>query len=135
MPAMHGSCRCGKVTFSANVEPVFIGVCHCTNCQKETGSAFSVAIGLPSPELTVIGATKTYTATADSGKQTRKQFCPECGSGVAHEADAFPGVIMIGAGSLDDPSWVKPAVEIYCDSAQPWVSLQGGMQRFPKMPG
>jgi hypothetical protein len=42
---------------------------------------------------------------------------------------------IIKAGTLDDVSWLKPTMEIFCDSAQPWVGLQGGMQRFPKMPG
>jgi hypothetical protein len=47
----------------------------------------------------------------------------------------MPGVMMIAAGTLDDPSWVKPAMQIYCDSAQPWVALGGEMQSFAKMPG
>ena len=46
----------------------------------------------------------------------------------------MPGVVMIAVGSLDDPSWVTPAMQIYCDSAQPWVQLGGGLQSFPKMP-
>jgi hypothetical protein len=46
----------------------------------------------------------------------------------------MPNVTMIMAGTLDDPSWVKPESEIFCDSAQPWVSLGGERQRFPKMP-
>jgi hypothetical protein len=51
------------------------------------------------------------------------------------EAEAMPGVIMVQVGTLDDTSWVKPAMQIYCDSAQPWVQLGGEMQRFAKMPG
>ncbi len=42
---------------------------------------------------------------------------------------------MLNVGTLDDPGWVKPGMQIYCDSAQPWVQLGGDMQRFPKMPG
>jgi hypothetical protein len=51
------------------------------------------------------------------------------------EAEAMPGVIMVQVGTLDDTSWVKPAMQIYCDSAQPWVQLCGEMQHFAKMPG
>ncbi len=49
-------------------------------------------------------------------------------------AELMPDAVMLPAGTLDDPSWVKPAMEIFCDSAQPWVSLAGERQRFPKMP-
>jgi hypothetical protein len=45
------------------------------------------------------------------------------------------GVVMVAAGTLDDASWVKPAMQIFCDSAQPWVSLGGDIKAFPKMPG
>jgi hypothetical protein len=47
----------------------------------------------------------------------------------------MPDVVMIGAGTLDDASWVKPGMQIYCSSAQPWVELGGGIQSFAKMPG
>ncbi len=46
----------------------------------------------------------------------------------------MPDVVMIPAGTLDDTSWVKPTMQIYCASAQPWVKLEGDMQRFPGMP-
>ena len=46
----------------------------------------------------------------------------------------MPDVVMIPAGTLDDPSWVKPTMQIYCDSAQPWVKLEGDMRRFAGMP-
>jgi hypothetical protein len=66
---------------------------------------------------------------------THRSFCPACGSPISESADVMPDVAMIGAGTLDDASWVKPAMQIYCASAQPWVALQGDMQRFDKMPG
>lgn len=135
MPQIAGGCLCGKVRYSATGEPVFVGVCHCTDCQKFTGSAFSVVIGVAKPALKLEGRFARYSKTAESGKSIHRTFCPECGSSIADEADALPDVVMLGSGTLDDPSWVKPGVQIYCDSAQPWVHLEGEMQRFPKMPG
>jgi len=135
MAEVKGSCRCGKVTYSANADPVFTGVCHCRSCQKVTGSAFAAVVAFPSAAVSVNGTLKTFDATGDSGKATHLRFCPECGSPVAEEADIMPGVTMIPIGTLDDTSWVKPAMQIYCDSAQPWVDLGGEMQKFPKMPG
>ncbi len=135
MPAITGSCACGRVTYTINADPVFAGVCHCTTCQKRTGSAFGVVIGLPTAAVTISGPTKTFDGIADSGKATHRTFCPECGSPIAWAVDVMPDMVMISVGTLDDPSWVKPAMQIYCDSAQPWVSLGGEMQSFPGMPG
>ena len=135
MPEISGGCLCGKVRFVVNAEPGFVGVCHCRSCQRNSGSAFAVVLGFPAAAVTMQGELKTYTDTADSGKTLLRRFCPECGSSISSEAEVMPGMIMLKAGSMDDPSVVKPAMQIYCDSAQPWVSLGGELKSFPKMPG
>ncbi|MFL5266613.1 MAG: GFA family protein [Stellaceae bacterium] len=132
---IEGGCLCGKVRYSADAEPAFVGVCHCKNCQKATGTAFAIVVGLPKPTLNVQGTLKTFTGQGDSGKATYRRFCPDCGSGLIDEAEVVPDVTMILAGTLDDASWVTPTTEIFCDSAQPWVNLSGERQRFAKMPG
>jgi hypothetical protein len=132
---IEGGCLCGKVRYSAEAEPAFVGVCHCKNCQRVSGSAFGTVIALPTQAVNMQGTLKAYADRGDSGKILSRRFCPECGSSVIEEAEAMPGMSMILAGTLDDASWVKPAMEIYCDSAQPWVALGGERQRFPKMPG
>jgi len=135
MTRIQGSCLCGQVRYTADAEPSFVGVCHCADCQHFTGSAFSTVIAVPTAALKVIGTLKTFSKPGDSGKLIHRRFCPECGSGIVDEADALSGVAMLNAGTLDDPSWVKPQSEIYCDSAQPWVQLGGGLKRFAKIPG
>ena len=131
---IKGGCLCGKVRYSAEVDPAFIAVCHCKNCPKGIGSAFATIVALPQPALSVQGDTKTYNDRGDSGKSLYRRFCPGCGSSIMDEAEAMPGMVMILSGTLDDASWVKPTLEIFCDSAQPWVNLQGEQRRFPKMP-
>jgi hypothetical protein len=135
MAKIAGGCLCGKVRYSAEGEPVFVGVCHCADCQKFTGSAFGVVVAVRKPAFSLQGKVTTYSKTGDTGKSISRQFCPECGSSIADEADAMPGMVMIASGTLDDTSWVKPRSQIYCDSAQSWVKLGGEMQSFPKMPG
>jgi hypothetical protein len=132
---IEGGCLCGKVRYSGDAEPAFVGVCHCKNCQRETGTAFAVVVGVPKPALNVQGTLKTFDDPADSGRILHRRFCPECGSSLFDETDAMPYVTMVLAGTLDDASWVKPGMEIFCDSAQPWVQLSGDRKRFPKMPG
>ena len=134
MGHIEGGCLCGKVRYSADTEPVFVSVCHCTDCQHFTGSAFATIIGVRARALKVTGTLKTFTKLGDSGKPIHRRFCPECGSGIMDEADVLPGVAMVNAGSLDDRSWVKPQSELYCDSAQPWVRLGAELKRFAKAP-
>src|SRR6185369_8425113 len=58
---IEGGCLCGKVRYSADAEPAFVGLCHCRNCQKGTGTAFAVVVALPKPALNVQGTLKTFT--------------------------------------------------------------------------
>ena len=133
---MHikGGCLCGRVRYCVDVDPAFVGVCHCTDCQKFSGSAFSTVVGMPASALKLAGTLKTFTKPGASGKPTHRRFCPDCGAGIVDEADALPGVVMVNAGTMDDRGWVKPSSEIYCDSAPPWVHLGGEMKRFAKKP-
>jgi hypothetical protein len=135
MPQIAGGCLCGKVRYSASGDPVFVGVCHCTDCQKFTGSAFAIVVAVPKTALTVEGTLTAFRKTGDTGKGTERSFCPACGSSVTDSAEVMPDIVMLEAGTLDDPSWVTPAMQIFCDSAQPWVQLGGEMKTFPKMPG
>ena len=135
MVSITGGCLCGKVRYDADTDSILTCVCHCHNCQKASGSAFTIVVGVPQQTLNVQGELKTYEDRADSGRLNYKRFCPTCGSSVIDEADVAPGWVMLHVGTLDDPNWVKPTMQIYCDSAQPWVSLGGEWQRFAKMPG
>jgi hypothetical protein len=131
---IEGGCLCGKVRYSGEAEPIFVGVCHCSACQKGSGTAFNTVMAVPKAGISTSGKVQTYQGRGDSGKPTYRRFCPECGSPVAIEAELMPDAVMIPVGTLDDKSGVKPAMQIYCDSAQPWAMLEGGIQRFPKMP-
>jgi hypothetical protein len=135
MAKISGGCSCGTVRFSANADPTFVAVCHCHACQKASGSAFAMIVAFPASALTVSGDVTTYASIGESGKGKHYRFCPRCGSPVSSNVDIFPDMMMIRAGALDDPSWVRPTMEIQCNSKQPWVELGGGLQSFAKMPG
>jgi len=134
MPQMSGGCLCGQVRYTANAEPAFTGVCHCTDCQKESGGAFNIVVAVPSSAVSVQGPTKTFATKGLSGQPNVRTLCPNCGSTILSEPAALTGVSVIRAGTLDDTSWIKPQMEIFCDSKQPWVALGSGLQSFPKMP-
>ena len=117
-----GRCLCGGVTYSADAEPVVQAVCHCTDCQRQTGNPFSVIVGVPRAAFNVEGSTLASFATTaeDDGGETQRNFCSACGSPVFSIAAGAPEVAYIKAGSLDDASWLEPAVEVWTSSAQPW---------------
>lgn len=136
MTAIKGHCACGAVRYESTADaPAFTGICHCKTCQRRTGSAFSTVIAVSDASLSIEGVLKTHTSQGDSGKAVSYDFCPACGSQIAGRAELMPGMTMLNVGTLDDTSWVKPGMQIYCDAMQPWVSLEGEMRKFPGMPG
>jgi hypothetical protein len=135
MVDIKGKCRCGRVSYTSGADPVFVGLCHCRSCQRSTGSAYATVLAVPTASLTVTGATKRFDDTGDTGNATHREFCPECGSTMTQTADVMAGLTMVPVGTLDDPAAVKPAMQIFCDSALPWAVLGGDVQSCPKMPG
>jgi hypothetical protein len=135
MAHFSGGCLCGKVKYSADADPIFMGVCHCTDCQRGVGATFNAVVAVPEPALRVQGTPKVYVGHGDTGKAVSRRFCADCGASLFTTVEMMPGVAMLTTGTLDDASQFKPTMQIYCDSAQPWVKLGGEMQSFPKMPG
>ncbi len=134
MAEFKGGCACGAVRYEASAEPIFSGLCHCTSCQKLTGSAFLPVVAIPTATLKVTGTTTQFDSKGDSGMATHRNFCPVCGSTVFDSADMMADVTMITVGTLDNPDIVKPMMQIYCDSALSWSKVPD-LQGFPKMPG
>jgi hypothetical protein len=108
---------CGRVSYKAAGEPAFTAMCHCRSCQRYTGSAFEPIIAFRSQDVKVQGELKTFDEIADSGKAVHRRFCPNCGSGMVAEVEVMPGLTLVLAGSLDDPSIIEPSMEVFCSSA------------------
>jgi hypothetical protein len=111
-----------------------VSICHCKDCQKQTGSAFVEVVAVPDSEITVTGATNAFTANGDSGRSLTRRFCSKCGSTVVMNVEAMPGMTLIMGGTLDDSSWLRPRMALFCDSAQPWVLGSLEMTRHARMP-
>ncbi len=118
---------CGSVTVEFTGDPVATAVCHCSHCQRQSGSSFSVNLIMHSSQLTVNGALSTYEERGENGDDVYvyRRFCPTCGSSVVSELAKRDGIVAVKAGILDDKSAVKPTVEVWCVDRQPWVSLPG----------
>ena len=132
-----GRCLCGGVTYTADADPVVQAVCHCTDCQRQTGSPFSVFVGVPRAAFNVEGSTLASFATTgeDHGGDTERSFCSACGSPLFSVAAAASEVAYLKAGSLDDASWVQPVVEVWTSSAQPWTPTFETTAKLERGPG
>jgi hypothetical protein len=129
-----GHCLCGAVHYEYSADPAVIALCHCDDCQRQSGSSFSVNVGVPCEGMTVTGeALKTYvTVGTDSGQERERKFCGECGSPLFTVLAEMPELAFIKAGTLDDRSAVLPQLEVWCERAQPWVAESEERGRFPR---
>ncbi|ODM17315.1 hypothetical protein SI65_06990 [Aspergillus cristatus] len=100
---LSGSCMCGGIAYAAESEPLITALCHCIDCQKWTGSAFTSNLMVPRDSFRVTkGSPKHCDTTGDSGKNNRHFFCPDCGSSLYSQPDIMPDITTIKAGTLDN---------------------------------
>jgi hypothetical protein len=119
------ACRCGALTAVCEGDPVRVSVCHCLECQRRSGSAFSAQARFPAEQVRVEGASTTYWRTGDSGAHAAFRFCPTCGSTIAYESDALPGLTAVPLGAFADPGFPPPRYSVWEERKHPWVVILG----------
>jgi hypothetical protein len=135
MRKIEGRCLCGQVQYHADAEPMVVALCHCTHCQKQSGSAFSVNVGVPKGALVFTsGKTSVFEDVGGSGQPVYRHFCGACGSPIFSDVVSRPTLDWVKAGTLNDTSWVTPTLSLWCDSAQDWVAQPDGVTRFSQGP-
>ncbi|MEO9822868.1 MAG: GFA family protein [Paracoccaceae bacterium] len=129
-----GRCHCGAATlrFTGKSESTFF--CHCQDCQRTTGSPFSVELMVTRDGFASAGDLSTYTVSGDSGQGVHRRSCAKCGSGLFLECDADPDYVFVKAGALDDATLVEPEMHIFVSAKQPWVKIADGLPQFERMP-
>jgi hypothetical protein len=142
MPHAHGphatqpgSCQCGQVRFLAPRQPLALYVCHCTECRKQSASAFGISFKVPRRELTLLqGRTASWTRDTASGHRLECVFCVECGSRLWHQSSGSPDTLNIKGGALDEPVDLGSAIHIWTASQLPGVVIPAGALTFPGEP-
>jgi hypothetical protein len=133
---LHGSCHCGFITFEADADPGMVSLCHCTDCQSGTGTAFRTNIRVPGGNFRMLTGTPTIyiKTTADSGNPRAQAFCPKCGSPIysTTPGDATPASYMVRVGVLRERDQLVPKVQNWTRSALPWVSQISALRRNEK---
>ena len=122
-----GGCLCGTIRYRLTGPSLFESQCCCRDCQRATGTGHTTIVGVLKGQLAVAGTPKVYTSTGESGGTVSRHFCGTCG-GLLYTSGSLPGeVIMIQAGSLDDPGVVTPQNVIYAKDAVAWDVFAPGL--------
>jgi hypothetical protein len=133
---IEGGCHCGKITYQAEVDPDTAGICHCTDCQTFSGSAFRTVVQAPKSGFRILtGEPRIYVKTAESGNKRAQAFCADCGTHLYATAAVDPQVYGLRIGTARQRSQLPPQRQIWCQSAQPWAMQLQTLARFPKQPG
>lgn len=133
--AIHeGGCLCGAVRYRVTGTPARTNVCHCTFCQRRTGSAFGFMAYFNKADVEITrGELKSYDHHSDeSNRLLRIGFCPTCGTTVTMTVELMPGTCGIAGGTFDDPGWLRIERHVWLRSAHPWIVVPSGVDSFPQ---
>ncbi|RDW68512.1 hypothetical protein BP5796_09169 [Coleophoma crateriformis] len=133
---LTGHCLCKAVTYSIDMDkPLVVGYDHCDDCQRQSGSTYSLVAVVLKDKLTIKGPTKSWAGKGSSGQAVHRIFCSECGSPIAHDPDSAPPIIAIKAGTLDTEikKGLKPDTEIWTAGKLPFMteSLPNAFEHMP----
>ena len=132
---IDGACHCGAIKIEAEADPEKVQICHCTDCQTGTGSAFRVSIPVPGATFKMTGRPATYIkTTADSGKPRLQAFCPTCGSPIysTSPGEGQQASYMVRVGILRQRDVLTPQRQQWFRSARPWVTSLDALPKVEK---
>ena len=120
---IEGGCHCGKLTFSAEVDPEQVFICHCTDCQTLSGSAYRTVVPAIEGSFKMLtGNPQIYFKTTENGSKRQQAFCSDCGTPIYSAPESMDSSLyIIRAGSIKQRSQLKPKSQIWCRSMQSWV--------------
>jgi hypothetical protein len=132
---VDGKCHCGFITIEGEADPERVTVCHCTDCQTGTGSAFRNSVPVSGSTLKMTGQPAGYVkTTADSGKPRLQTFCPKCGTPI-YSTTVGEGVqpsYTVRVGILRQRDQLPPKRQQWMQSAQPWTATMGALPKHEK---
>jgi hypothetical protein len=127
-----GGCHCGAITYEAEIDPERVSICHCTDCQRLTGTAYRVSAPARREDFRLItGTPRAYQKRGDSGAVSTQFFCSGCGSPI-YRAGENGESIGIRLGSIDQRRALVPKRQIWCASALAWT---GNIEALPRFDG
>lgn len=129
---VEGGCQCGAVRYRLTASPLSVYNCHCKDCQRFSGAAWSMSMVVRDADFELLsGEVARYDRHADSGNVIAMNFCAHCHGWVWNDPPA-PGIKVVRAGTLDDLDWAEPVGNIWTDSKAAWVKIDPSLVNFPK---
>lgn len=130
---IDGGCHCGSITYEAEIDPNTVTICHCTDCQTLSGSAFRVVVRAMREGFKLLtGEPKLYVKTGESGRQRVQSFCRDCGTPIYSAAVTDPQAFSIRVGTVQQRAELPPKTQLWCRSALDWVKNTEPMTPFEK---
>lgn len=128
MEHLTGRCACGEVAYRLRREPLIVHCCHCTSCQRETGSAFAINVLIEAAEVELLqGALVPVVTPSESGRGQQIWRCPTCKVALWSNYGGTKDVVrFVRAGTLDQARSITPDIHIYTRSKVPWLTLPTG---------
>ncbi|MFI9388167.1 GFA family protein [Kutzneria sp. NPDC052558] len=126
-----GHCLCGAISYRLTAKPDAVVLCHCEECQRHSGSAFSVNVLVARDAVEITGTPRSHqTVGAENGHLRDRLFCGDCGTPIFTVMHERPEIIIVKAGTLDDRSGVNPVAEVWWRRAQDWIEPSPTRPRF-----
>src|SRR5262245_60208190 len=133
---IDGGCHCGNITYTAEINPEDVGICHCTDCQTLSGTAFRTSVRTAKETFHMAGGPpRIYVKTAESGAKRAQAFCPECGTPIYSAAVTEPQVFNIRLGTARQRTELRPQSQGWCRSARDWVNDLQSIKQYAKQRG
>lgn len=130
-----GRCLCGATQYRVSDEPIMVYACHCTDCQKRSGSSFGLSVWVNRAAIEVTkGLPEARTTTSEEGRVQHIRQCEQCYTRLWTEPPKRPAVGILRGGTLDDTSWLQPVAHIWTRSAQPWFVFPEGVKCYEVQP-
>lgn len=130
---IEGGCHCGAVSFTAEVDPARVMICHCADCQNQSGAPFRVVVAAAMGTLKLSGELKSYIRTAQSGNRRAMMFCPTCATPIYACAAEDATSVNIRVGCVKQRNELIPTKQIWLQSAVPWLhdleAIPGSVQQ------
>jgi hypothetical protein len=132
---VDGGCHCGYITYEAEINPDTVSICHCTDCQTLSGSAYRTNVRTVEGGFRLLtGQPRIYVKTAESGNKRAQAFCPECGSPIYATSVTDPKIYGLRVGTIRQRAELRPKSQGWCRSAQAWVNELGSLPQHAKQP-
>ena len=128
-----GGCLCGEIRYESQEEPLDAYICHCIDCQRFTGSAFSPELRFLKESFRILSGTPSgHAITAESGNLIELQFCSHCGASLFAVMEKYPDSISVNAGSVDDKMVFKPRRHVWTRSQMGEIQIHDDLEIFEK---